>query len=144
MTTGHCARIDELPGDVRVLFDEARRAVLTTIGADGAPHSVPVCFAVRDDDIVTEIDRKPKDPTRTLARVRNIELDARVTLLVDRWDEDWTRLCWIMVRGIARIEEPGGRTAELLAQRYQQYREQPPDGRVIAIAPARVTWWRWT
>lgn len=139
MPSGSCARLSELPPPARAIVDAARRAVLVTLGDDGAPHAVPVCFALRGDDVVTAVDDKPKR-TRDLARVRNVRRDPRATLLFDRWDEDWARLGWVMVTARARVEPPGA-AAGVLAARYAQYRERPPAGDVLACAPERVLWW---
>ena len=139
MPSGSCARISDLPPAARAVVDAARRAVLVTIGDDGAPHAVPVCFALRDDDVVTAVDDKPKRTT-SLARVHNVRRDARVTLLFDRWDEDWAGLGWVMVVASARVEAPGA-ADDALARRYEQYRARPPRGDVVACAPQRVLWW---
>lgn len=137
--SGACRRIDELPDAPRAIVAGARRAVLATTDDSARPHAVPVCFALRGDELVTAIDHKPKRGTR-LARVANIESNHAVTLLVDRWDEDWTRLGWVMVRGEARLDVPGSADAQLQA-RYPQYRERPPRGDVIVVSPERITWW---
>ena len=121
------------PGQ-RALLAQARRATLATIGPDGRPRLVPCCFALLDSDdgpvLVTPIDEKVKqgsDPL-SLARVQDIERDARVTLLVDRWDEDWDHLAWLRLHGTARLvwpgEAPNDRDVAIMAlrQRYPQYR----------------------
>ncbi|HEX2050083.1 MAG TPA: TIGR03668 family PPOX class F420-dependent oxidoreductase [Actinomycetota bacterium] len=139
MPSGSCTRLSELPPAARAVVAEARRAVLVTLGDDGAPHAVPVCFALRDDDVVTAVDHKPKRTT-SLARVRNVRRDPRVTLLFDRWDDDWSRLGWVMVGAAARVEPPGS-AGDALARRYAQYRDAPPRGDVVACTPHRVLWW---
>lgn len=141
MAAGSCARIADLPPAVRAILDSARRGVLSTIDRRGGVHSVPVCFAVDDDEIITPVDHKPKRG-RKLARVQNVEANPRATLLIDRWDEDWTRLGWVMIRGRARLEEPGER-ARVLVGRYDQYRDQPPPTGLIVVRPEHVAWWTW-
>ncbi len=81
--------------------------------------------------LYTAVDDKPKR-TRALRRLSNIEADPRVEVLVDHWDEDWSRLWWVRLRGRARIVEDR-RAVDLLAAKYPQYRERPPGGPVIAI-----------
>ncbi len=98
---------------------------------DGRPHVVPICFAIDGDMLYTAVDEKPKR-TRRLARLRNIEANPRVEVLVDHYDEDWTRLWWVRLRGTARIVEDR-RAVELLAAKYPQYRAEPPAGPVIAV-----------
>ena len=103
-------RVAHLTDGQRALLDPARRATLATIAADGRPRLVPICFVVVDDVIWSPLDEKPKsvDDPRRLARVRHIERDARVTLLVDRWSEDWSELGWLRLDGRGDILEPEG------------------------------------
>jgi PPOX class probable F420-dependent enzyme len=120
----------------------ARRGILGTIGPEGRPHLVPIVFALlTGGEIVTAVDHKPKS-TRDLKRLHNIERDPRVTLLVDEYDEDWSRLWWVRVDGLAHVSElvpPGA--AEALAEKYAAYRESPPPGPWIVIEPVSfVTW----
>src|SRR3990170_4147255 len=102
MPSGNARAFDDLPESVRALLERERRGVLTTLDPDGTGHSVPVVFVVLGDEIVSPIDHKPKTG-RVMTRVKNIERDARLTLLVDHWDEDWTRLAWGRVRARAGI-----------------------------------------
>jgi PPOX class probable F420-dependent enzyme len=116
----------------RALLAEARRATLATVAPDGMPRLVPICYAVHPTLAILHvaIDDKPKrssDPRR-LARVRDIVRDPRVSVLVDRWDETWSRLAWLRCEGRASLLEPGGddaaeRAAAIAAlrQRYPPY-----------------------
>ncbi|MGH2695216.1 MAG: TIGR03668 family PPOX class F420-dependent oxidoreductase, partial [Actinomycetota bacterium] len=131
--------LSELPDASRALIEATRRAVLATVDSRGIPALVPICFALRGAEIVTAVDHKPKGK-RELGRVRNIRSNPNVCVLFDRWDEDWRRLGWVQVYGAARIEPPRSADAEL-SKRYPQYREIPPEGDVIAVAPSRVVWW---
>jgi PPOX class probable F420-dependent enzyme len=107
---------------------------------------VPVCYALVADELVIAIDEKPKSTT-SLARLRNIERDPHVSLLFDRYDEDWTKLAWVGVEGDASVLPLGAnRPAALqaLRQRYPQYREMDLESRpLIIIRPQRVLGWRW-
>ena len=138
MPSGKCATLGDLPPRALELIQHARRAVLST-ATPSAPHSVPVCFAVDEDRIVSAVDQKPKRSNR-LRRVENIRQNPEVTLLFDRWDEDWSRLAWVMVTGRATVEPPGS-ADQLLAARYVQYRDDPPKGEVIAVMPETIRWW---
>jgi len=101
-------------------------------------------YVVVGDEIVSPIDHKPKTG-RVLARVRNIERDARVTVLVDHWDEDWTRLAWVMVRAMAVIEpDAPPEVVQSLNARYQQYAHGERPDALIRIRPTKLTWWTWT
>ena len=120
---------------------------MATADAAGAPHVVPVCFAVRENDVYVTIDDKPKrGPATALKRLRNIALNPAVALVADRYDDaDWTRLGWVMVRGKAEIIDQGPehrRAQDLLKSRYAQMRAMDL-GRhpVIAIRIERATSW---
>jgi len=115
-------------------------ARLATLGPDGAPRLVPVCFVVERDLIHSAIDGKPKS-TRRLARLAAIARDSRVSLLVDEWSEDWSRLWWVRADGRARVTELEGSVAARLAAKYPQYRADPPAGPMIEIAVERWTGW---
>lgn len=123
----------------RRLFTSARVARLATAGADGVPHLVPVTFALDGDDVVWAVDAKPKTTT-ALRRLRNIAAQPNVSLLVDHYDEDWSRLWWVRVDGHATVtgveDEPG--MAALVAK-YEQYARTPPGGPVVRV---RVRTWR--
>ena len=142
MPGGVCGELGELPETCLRVLSEARRGVLSTLAADDSSRVLPVCFAVVEAEIVIAVDDKPKS-TRRLARLSDIERAPRATFLADRWDEDWTRLAWVMVRGEARIEEADF-GAEALAGRYPQYGGSAPGGPAIVITPRRVNWWSWT
>jgi PPOX class probable F420-dependent enzyme len=127
------------------LLDECRVARLATIAKDGRPHLVPVVYAVVDEGIAIAIDEKPKSTTR-LARVRNIERDPRVTLLVDRYTEDWSQLAWLRLDGVAEALERGEEYPEALAslrERYPQHHEMAlEETPLIIVIPERVVGWR--
>ena len=132
-----------LPAEARFLA-AARRAVLATTDPGGRPRLVPVCFVlVGGGDagtIYSPLDEKPKrvaDPRR-LARVRDLLARPEVTLLVDRWDEDWDRLAWLRVQGRAELVEVDGtesaeRSAAIAALRakYPQYVDHDLEGRPL-------------
>jgi len=121
------------PSSVRV-------ARLATAGADGRPHVVPICFVLDGDTLYTAVDEKPKR-TRALRRLRNIEQNPWVEVVIDHYEEDWSKLWWVRLRGRARIAERDERALELLAEKYPQYRDSPPRGPLIAVAiDVRVEW----
>jgi PPOX class probable F420-dependent enzyme len=136
----------------RALLADARRATLATIAPDGMPRLVPICFAVHATDaaLYSALDEKPKrtaDP-HALARVRDVAADPRVSILVDRWDEDWTRLAWLRCLGLATLLEPGAaddehrRAIEALRDRYPAYRRHDLESRpVLRIAIERIVRW---
>ncbi len=129
-------------------FLESRRvAYLATADARGAPHVVPVCFAVAESGIYMTIDEKPKRvAARALKRLRHIAENPQVALVADRYDDrDWSRLGWVMVRGRAEVLEEGPEHAAAqrrLRARYLQLAAMAlEDQPVIAIRVARVASW---
>lgn len=128
------------------LLEEARVAHLGTVGPHGAPHLVPVCFALVDGRLCIAIDEKPKRGGE-LARIRNLRRDPRATLLVDRYDEDWTRLAWVRLDCRATIIAAGSDSAAALAalrRRYPQYRTMDLESRpLLELAVERKASWRW-
>jgi PPOX class probable F420-dependent enzyme len=127
---------------------DARVARLATRDAEGRPHAVPVCFVYDGRTLYTPVDRKPKRAgTEKLVRVRNIEAHAEVALLVDHYEEDWTMLWYILVRGVAALLREGAEHAEalrLLRSKYPQYASSqllPADATVIRITPDKIVSW---
>ena len=113
---------------------EAERvARLATVGSDGRPHVVPICFALDGDTLYSAVDEKPKR-TRMLQRLRDIEANPRVEVLVDRYDEDWSRLWWVKLRGTAWVVDRDDRALELLEAKYEQYRDQAPEGPFVVVS----------
>ncbi len=143
-------RSELLPGE-RTFLAQRRRAVLATIAPDGQPRLVPICFVLDPARpiVYTPLDDKPKrvDDVRRLARVRDLLARPEVTVLVDRWDEDWTRLAWLRLGGRAGLLEPGatsahGRVLADLREKYPQYVAHDLESRpIIRIAIETVASW---
>ncbi|GAB2636704.1 TIGR03668 family PPOX class F420-dependent oxidoreductase [Prescottella soli] len=125
-------------------FADAPVARMATVSADGDPHLVPVVFVVVGDTIYTAVDDKPKT-TRRLRRLANIAATGRVSLLVDHYDDDWTRLWWLRVDGAAQVISPeddeGRRAVDALVAKYPQYRSMRPSGPVVAVRDLRCRSW---
>ncbi len=139
--------ISATPAWALALLRDARVGRLATADAGGRPLVVPVCYAFDGARCYSAVDGKPKS-TRNLRRLRNIADNPQVSLVVDVWDEDWSRLCWAMVEGRAEILREGPeftRAIDLLVGKYPQYREMRLDrrqGAVVAVTPERVLSWR--
>lgn len=122
----------------------ARVARLATIDPDGRPHLVPIVFTLDGDTLYTAVDAKRKRSGR-LRRIENARERPDVTVLVDHYDDDWRRLWWVRLRGRARVLDGGeeaDRAIQLLAEKYEQYRREPPGVPVLAVD---VREWRtWT
>lgn len=129
----------------RRFLEHNRVGRLATADKSGVPHAIPVCFAVIEQTLYITIDEKPKRQDRPLKRVRNILENPQAAFIADRWDEDWSQLAWVMLRGRAEILYEGAehdRAQALLRERYPQYRamnlaELP----VIALRIERATGW---
>lgn len=128
------------------LLGECRVARLGTIASDGRPRIVPVCYAVVGEAVVIAVDEKPKRGGR-LARLRDIARDARVTLLVDRYEDDWARLAWVRIEGRATVLERGDEhpaALQALRARYPQYGSMGLEALpLIVVTPERVVGWQW-
>jgi PPOX class probable F420-dependent enzyme len=126
-----------------------RVARLATAGIDQQPSVIPICYAFDGERIYTPIDEKPKNvEARRLKRVRNIEANPRVALVIDDYEDDWSKLAYVLISGAAQIISPSADTTEhthavgLLREKYPQYRSMKIDERpIIRIIPARITRW---
>ncbi len=137
----------DLSAAARELLATARVAHLATADQYARPHAVPVVFVWREGILYTPLDRKPKrdDDWHALRRVRNIETNGRVAIVVDRYDEDWSQLAWVLLEGVATILERGEErdtAATLLREKYAQYETLPLDGRpIVRVEIERGTEW---
>ena len=134
-----------LTAQQRRFLDHGRVGHLATSDAGGMPHLVPVCYAVDAATLYITVDEKPKRRDIPLKRVRNIRDNPQAAFVVDRWDEDWSRLGWVMLRGPAEILDAGpehDRAQRLIVARYPQLKMMRlADLPVIALRIARATDW---
>src|SRR5258706_4447035 len=124
----------------------ARVARLATADAHGIPHIIPIVFVLDGLKLYTPLDAKPKRVALTdLKRVRNLRVNPRVAVVVDQYDEDWTRLAWVMVKGKGALVEKGEVHAagiRLLENKYPQYTSMPlTDRPLIVVTPLPITSW---
>ena len=127
------------------LLQRGRVAHLATADREGRPHVIPVCFAFVDGVVYTPLDLKPKrsnDP-RHLRRVRNVLANRRAALVIDHYEEDWSRLSYVLVEGEAELivdplEEE--RAAAALRAKYEQYRDVPIVGMLKLSVDRTVSW----
>ena len=143
---GDRGKLGHMPSDAqRSFLDAGRVAHLATADARGTPHVVPVCYAIDGATLYITIDEKPKRQDVPLKRLRNILANPAVAVTVDRWDEDWTRLAWVLLRGHAEILHDGtehDRAQTLLRARYPQYRAMDlAPLPVIALRIERASSW---
>ena len=137
----------DLSAAARELLTAARVAHLATSDQYARPHNVPIVFVWRESVLYTPLDRKPKrdDDWHALRRVRNIETNGRVAIVVDRYGEDWSRLAWVLLEGVATILESGEErdaAAALLNEKYSQYQTLSLEGRpIVRVSIERASEW---
>ena len=132
--------LEGLPGWALEMLEEARVARLGLLDEEDRPRVLPVTFAVFEGALWSAIDHKPKRPGEP-ARVRRLRRRPEATLLVDRYDDDWSRLAWVELRGRVSVE-PLGPALDALAEKYPQYVDERPQGPLLRLAPERFACWR--
>jgi PPOX class probable F420-dependent enzyme len=133
------------PQTIRERLDHWPVARLATLGPDLRPHQVPIVFARAGELLWSPIDAKPKSG-RELARVRNVRERPHASLLLDEYDDDWSRLWWIRIDATARLvaARDAGPALAALRAKYPQYRQVAlldPSGTLLAFAPDRIRSW---
>ena len=128
------------------LIRSIRVAHLATADKNGRPHVIPICFVFDGKRFYSPIDEKPKRVTASkLKRLRNIRENPQVALLIDRYDEDWAKLAYVLVTGRAQLLASGSKHRKAvnhLRGKYSQYRKMSIDRLpMILIRPTRVTTW---
>jgi PPOX class probable F420-dependent enzyme len=123
-----------------------RVARLATADRDGRPHVVPICYVLTGDSVYFTIDEKPKRrPGASLKRLANLRANPFAALVVDRYDEDWSRLGWVMVQGRAEVLASGpehDRAQAGLRARYPQLALMRIEGLpVVAIRIEHAASW---
>src|SRR5713226_6882600 len=124
----------------------ARVAHLATADGSGQPLVIPICFVFDGKEFFSPIDEKPKQTApRKLKRLRNIAENPRVSLIIDRYENDWRRLAYVLIRGSAKIllrGERHRRGVALLRRKYPQYRRMAIHERpMIVITPKQFKHW---
>ena len=125
-------------------------ARLASIGADGAPHVVPIVFVAVGGLLYSPIDGKPKRGT-DLQRLRNVAHRPHVSLVIDRYEADWRRLWWVRIDAVAQAmtsadaaPETWERIVAALRGKYAQYETVPLfDGvpTLLRMTPHRHAAW---
>ena len=121
-------------------FAAARVARLATVGDTGAPHLVPIVFALAGDVIHSAVDAKPKRH-RALRRLADVAHEPRVSVLADHYDDDWSRLWWVRADGVARVRDVSPEGLAALTAKYPQYADAPPAGPFLEITVRRWSAW---
>jgi len=138
--------LDTVPGWARELLARARVARLAYVDGDDRPRVLPVTFAVADGSVWTAIDdEKPKRRAEP-ARIEYLRRRPEAALVVDEYDDDWTRLAWVQLLGRVDVVAADGapEAMEALAAKYSQYSRRPPPGPLLRLEVERVLRWRAT
>ena len=144
--SGYARSVRLGPDESRRRFKAARVVRLATSDAHGRPHAVPVTFALDGETLYFAVDHKPKR-THDLRRLRNISENPQVALVADDYADDWTTLWWTRADGHAAVIGDDSERAHalgMLQAKYPQYREQPPDGPVVAVTVTRWSGWSYS
>ncbi len=128
--------------ELRRRFASRPVARLATVRADGAPHVVPLVFVLVGDVIYSAVDAKPKRSAR-LQRLANVASDPRCSLLVDHYEDDWSKLWWVRADGEASVVEPAvaNEGFSALVEHHRQYQVSAPPGPLLAVRVARWVGW---
>jgi len=141
----------EIDTPVRNYISDHRVARLATADPSGRPSVIPICYVFDGSTIYSPIDQKPKSvPASELKRVRNIEGNKEVCLVIDDYSDDWNELAYVQISGTAEMIEPGRerqdehtRAVQMLRDKYVQYRSMDIDRTpMIKITPTRLKAWR--
>lgn len=139
-------RSTRIPTRVARFLRKSRSGHLATVDAEGRPVAVPFAYVFDGKRLYSSIDEKPKRvPPARLARARNIERNPEVAVIVDHYEEDWSKLCFVLIRGRATLLKSGkehARAIRLLRRKYPQYRAMRIEKRpIVRIIPWRVRDW---
>ena len=145
MPTFTPVRLESLPQWSRELLASERVARLAYVDEDDRPRVLPVTFAVANGAVWSAIDEKPKRSPEP-ARLRYLRRRPEAALLVDVYDDDWSRLAWVQLLGRVEIlpVDSAPEAMEALARKYAQYAERTPPGPLLRLSVERSRQWRWT
>jgi PPOX class probable F420-dependent enzyme len=152
MPTFTAVRLETLPEWALRLVRDARVARLAYLDADDRPRVLPVTFAVAGEAAWTAIDEKPKKTTEP-ARVAYLRRRPEAALVIDEYDDDWTRLAWVQLLGRVdvvpigdsgpdAIDHSAPEAIAALAAKYPQYAERTPPGPLLRLTVERALHWR--
>ena len=140
-----------LTGPVASFITSARIGRLATADSAGQPMVVPICYAFDGSALYSAVDAKPKQaPPEGLKRIRNLRENPRVSIVIDEYHEDWTRLRYVIIQGQADLLTDGPQFVhgvDLLLEKYAQYRTlglARERGLMIRVTPNRVSSWQYS
>jgi len=130
------------------LIKSSKVARLSTVDQKSCPYVVPVVFVFHENSFFIPLDEKTKNVNpKKLKRVKNIEKNPNVTLLIDKYQNDWKKLFFLMIHGKATVID--GKSSKLmdkihklLISKYPQYKKIGIGNSCIKINPTKVTFWK--
>ena len=135
--------LDALPGWALELLEAGRVARLAFLDDRDRPRVLPVTYALHEGDVWSAIDDKPKSAAEP-ARVRYLRRRPEAALVVDVYDDDWSKLAWMQLLGSVQVVEAADAPAalEALAAKYEAYASRPPPGPLLRFVPERGLHWK--
>jgi len=134
---------------IEEFIEKARVARLATVDNTLKPHLVPVVFVFDGNHFFIPIDHKRKSvkPQR-LRRIKNLQDNSDVALLIDVYSEDWTKLAFVMIQGKASIitnrtqwNTDVKEAYNKLTSKYMQYQKIGLSEMCIIIKPEKIVSW---
>ena len=104
---------------------------IATIDPSRTSHNVPVCHVLVGARIYFASEKRAK-------KVRNVARNSRITVVLDEYSDDWSRLKGLMIVADARVIEKGrmfDRARKALYRKYPQYRKYVPieEGEAVIV-----------
>jgi PPOX class probable F420-dependent enzyme len=136
-------RLETLPKWARELLETVRVARLAYLDGEDRPRVLPVTFAVEGEAVWSAIDEKPKR-TPEPARLAYLRRRPEAALLVDVYDDDWTKLAWVQLLGQVDVTPADAAPAAMaaLAAKYEPYARRTPPGPLLRLGVERALHWR--
>jgi PPOX class probable F420-dependent enzyme len=140
-----------IPAPVAGFISSSRVGRLATADAGGQPLVVPICYAFDGQALYSAVDAKPKrTPPAGLKRIRNLRENPHVSIVIDHYEEDWSRLRYVIIQGEADLLTEGvafAHAVDLLVAKYSQYRTlglAREQGLMIRVTPRHVSSWQYS
>ena len=134
--------------ELEKVINSHRIARMATVDDSGIPLVVPICFVCHSEHIYTPVDKKTKKVTyEKLRRVRNIAQNPNVSIVIDKYTEDWSGIYYIIIEGKASLIKEGHEyqnCLKLLTRKYDQYLKMGLDKLglpIIKITPEKIMSW---
>ena len=135
------------------LIKNSNIGYLATASSNLQPYATPVVFILQNENVYVPLDQKPKTVSISeLKRVKNIQENPKVCFLVHHYDEEWTKLWFVMITGYATLVNATSETLKAklktihnkFLSKYSQYNKISVGNFYIRIRIAKTTHWRYS